>query len=873
MRIVLLGILMLGLFGCQDPSAETTAQGTAKAQAAVQEKVPVGQLPDWVTPLRYQLTLWVNPNDENFHGQGSIAIELTKASDHLWMHAKDMDQLTIQVATAKGDTLSTTIANKDPSGVILVKFPHTLQPQKLHLEMHYQAPFNKALEGLYKVNEQGRSYAFTQFEAIDARRAFPGFDEPRFKTPFDLTLAIPNGMKAVANTPEVKTEQKGDWTFIQFAKTKPLPTYLLAFAVGDLDIVKGPDIAKNGLRDHVIPLRGVAVHGKGEQLRFALENTGDLVSRLEQYFGIAYPYKKLDIIAVPDFAAGAMENPGAITFREQFLLLGDDAPFWQKRLFGAVTAHELAHQWFGDLVTLPWWTDTWLNESFATWAGAKIANQWRPGWGYDLDVERGAHRAMSADSLVNMREVRQPIHNNADVDNAFDSITYQKGAAVLKMFEDFVGPAAFQKGVHQYLTANAWGTGSASDFVNAIASAANNPAVSDAFMSFLTQTGVPKITVLSHCQNGHGSLSLSQSRYLPLGSKGDPHRTWLLPFCYSSDGNRHCEMLTGMNTAISLPACPTSLLPNADGAGYYRFSVEHWQPLISSLSSLTRAEALAVLDSFNAALADGSLSVSQYLAQVPMLASLKAGELATAPLGPLTFILEHQTKDKAALRNKMQLWYGARLKALGLQAKPEETKEDTQLRSTLATFLALTAKDKPLRQQLDQAAEAHLANAPMAISPDLLGLALKVWVQDAGQPAFDRLKERLGDSQDAIERQAVLNALASVEQPKLAAQSRDLILAPALRVNERMMLLSGQAAGQASRDATYAWFKEHLPELEVLWPEASRQRFVKLFSGFCTEQKAQDVDAFFTKLNFQGAERNLKGTVERIQLCSARANQ
>lgn len=880
MRKFILSALSLALLGCQDPAAtdtQTDAQAPAAAEVAKPapeaESIPTAQLPQWAAPSHYQLTLWINPDSGEFKGQGEIQMTLDKASDHLWMHAKDMTALTIKAVTAKGETLDTQIQQMDDSGVIRVAFPHNIDAQKLTLKVSYEAPYNKSLEGLYKVSEGGRNYAFTQFEAIDARRAFPGFDEPRFKVPFDVTLAIPKGMKAIANTPEVARKDDGDWTYIQFATTKPLPTYLLAFAVGDLDIVDWQPMPKTALRDREVPLRGVAVHGKGDKLKFALENSAGIVETLEDYFGIPYPYKKLDIIAVPDFAAGAMENPGAITYREQLLLMDDDAPFWQKRSYASVHAHELAHQWFGDLVTMPWWTDIWLNEAFATWAGNKAAATWAPDWGYGLGIAQGGQRAMSADSLVNMREIRQPILDNSDISNAFDGITYQKGGAVLKMFEYFVGPETFQKGVHQYLVDHAWGNGTAEDFVSAIAVAANNPAVNNAFMSFLTQTGVPKVAVETSCNDGKGSMTLTQSRYLPLGSKGDPARTWDLPFCYSVDGQRSCELLTQKSTALSLASCPEHIVPNADGTGYYRFSVSNWQPLISDLSSLSKAEALSVLDSFNAALADGSLSVDAYLAQVPFIAKLKDRELATAPLGQLGFILKHQTQDKAALKAKLTAWYGPRLKALGLSAKPGEAKDDTLLRATLTAFMASTVKDKTVRSQLDNAAEAHLAGKDAGISPDLIGLAMETWAQDKGQSAFDILKTRLAKSEDAVVRQRAVMALAGLEAPKLSAQVLDMAINGDLRVNERFMLLGGQAYNDETRDQTYAWFKANRQAVEAIWPESNRKRIVSAFSGFCSEDKARDLEEYFTKLDYRGGERNLKGAVEQIELCSARAKQ
>ena len=373
-------------------------------------------------------------------------------------------------------------------------------------------------------------YAYTQFESIAARDAFPCFDEPGFKIPFDTTLVVPAGDEAVANTHEIERKTEGGSLRVHFAPTLPLPSYLVAFAVGPLEIVPAPDVPPNAVRKRPLPLRGVTTKGHGKEIAYALAHAGEILAVLEQIFGIEYPYDKLDILAVPD-KGGAMENPGAVTFADELLLFDEKtAPVWQKRAYASVVAHEFAHQWVGDLVTAAWWDDIWLNEAFATWIGSKAADTWDPKVEAKLELLEGIQGAIGADALVSARAIRQPIESNNDIENAFDSITYEKGGGVLSMFERWVGADTFQRGLHEYLSQHRFGNATADDFLSA-ESTASGKDVKTAFHTFLDQPGVPFVEAEVQCGDGGPRLHLKQSRYLPLGSTGDPNKTWQIPVC------------------------------------------------------------------------------------------------------------------------------------------------------------------------------------------------------------------------------------------------------------------------------------------------------------------------------------------------------
>ncbi|MBT8137624.1 MAG: M1 family metallopeptidase, partial [Gammaproteobacteria bacterium] len=323
--------------------------------------VPAGRLSGDVVPLSYALDLTIVPQRERFSGNVEIVVDIRAATDRFYLHARNLDVHESMLQLADGNIVEAAFDSTATAGVARIISPRVLQPQKALLRLAWNAPFGRQLKGLYAVQEGGRDYAFTQFEPISAREAFPCFDEPAFKTPFDITLNVATGDTAITATPEVEQiPLENGLVRHRYATTPPLPTYLIAFAVGPLDVVTAEDIAPTPQRAAPLPLRGVAAAGKGGRLQYALQTTPELLAIQEAYFDIAHPYPKLDIVAVPDFAAGAMENVGAITYRESLLLLDEDSPVQQRRRHALVHAHELAHQWFGNLVTMPWWDDIWL---------------------------------------------------------------------------------------------------------------------------------------------------------------------------------------------------------------------------------------------------------------------------------------------------------------------------------------------------------------------------------------------------------------------------------------------------------------------------------------------------------------------------------
>ncbi|HET9680018.1 MAG TPA: M1 family metallopeptidase, partial [Gammaproteobacteria bacterium] len=509
-------------------STATQASADTGNSAETTNGIPTGRLPQTVIPQHYTVDLTMNPDEPTFSGHTEIAVKITEPVDTIWLHGKDLRVSKATLKLASGDTVPVDYQQVKDFGVVKLALPQTVQPQAATLIFDYTADFSKGLLGAYRVQEDGEWYVFTQFEPTAARMVFPSFDEPAFKTPYDITITAPAGDKVVANTPQIdsKTLDNGMVQHV-YATTKPLPTYLIAFAAGPLDIVEYAAIPPNDVRDHPVPLRGVTVKGKGDQIAYALENTAGIVKALENYFQIPYPYQKLDIIAVPDFGAGAMENAGAITFREVLLLIPDpeNAPSWQLEAYAGVMAHELAHQWFGNLVTMPWWNDIWLNEAFATWMAAKAVESWDPSLPVKQDIASRISRAMGADSLATARQIRQPIKSHHDIHNAFDGITYSKGGSVLLMFEQYLGEETFREGIQYHLKRFANGNADVFDFLESLSHAAGKD-ITPAFKTFLFQAGIPLIEFDVNCDEGKPTVTLSQSRYVPLGSTANTDQQW-----------------------------------------------------------------------------------------------------------------------------------------------------------------------------------------------------------------------------------------------------------------------------------------------------------------------------------------------------------
>lgn len=868
-------------------------------EAGVNLSAPQGPLPQGITPLVYTLALALDPNRSDFSGTAKIAVRLEAEAGLIWLHGQDLEVGEGYATDATGTRHRLKYSQVTADGVARLDVTPPLPIGVSELNLRFAGSYNTALTGLYKVQAEDKPYIFTQFEPLSARRAFPCFDEPRFKTPFQVALTVPEDTTAISNTAVAgQTTLDGGHTTWTFAPTHPLPTYLTAFAVGHFDIAQA-QAPINSVRPDTLPMRGVSIAGHGHQMAFAVGHAAALLEALEQYFQAPYPFDKLDLIAVPDFAAGAMENAGAITFRDWLLLLDPQhASTSQKHAYFGVTAHELSHQWFGDWTTMAWWDDLWLNESFATWMGQRTAQIVDPNGHYDWEIVEGMHNVMGLDSLSQARRIRQPCPTANDVHSAFDGITYQKGGAILNMFEHYIGPFKFAQGVRAYLQAHPYATATADDFVQALTKADGDPKTKAAFYSFLEQTGVPEIEASVVCTPGRAELVLKQRRYVPLGGAGDANGIWQVPVCWraglAQGIERRCVLLQEPQMQVSLgEACPAWLMPNADGVGYYLWHMPQAQLAKLTTAPLSPVERLSVAHNVQAAYAAGTLAPQAVLANVETLLTSGASRVASAAIAPweLAYMEQVDAAAQPSVARYMAATLRPRLDALSKAASALVDPDDVVLRRQLLSFLALTLHDASTRTSLLRLGErlvgwpmqnATAVAMPLAadvVDPELAALVLTVAAEVHGKPLVEHLTTLLAPevSLAPSTRLQIVGALAAVSVPELAADMRVLALSSdVLRANEVMQLLRNHMRQPHLRAATWQFIKTHFLALKARLPEKDGGNLVALTRYFCDADMAQDARAFFAPYvhDLAGGPRAWAVAQESIGLCQAqRAEQ
>jgi alanyl aminopeptidase len=877
-----------------DQQRQAEAEGEAQADKGKEAEPPKGRLPQDVQPQKYTLAITIDPTKERFGGKAIIDVEMDKPRKRIWMHGRNLKVSEATVRSGDRAPMKAKWEQVTDQGVASLTVPEQVGPGEVEISISYSASFNDDLNGLYKVEEGKESYAFTQFEATSARKAFPSFDEPSFKTPFDVTLIVQKDHVAAGNTPVAEKEVlDGGLKRVRYETTKPMPTYLLAWAVGPLDVVEAEDIPSNKWRDRKIPFRGLTVKGKGDKMAYALEHHPEILEELEKYFADGYPYDKLDIVAVPDFGAGAMENVGLTTYREQFILVEEDGPEWQRRVFAGIVAHELAHQWFGNMVTMPWWNDIWLNEAFATWMGHKVVSRLYPEYKAQLSLLKSVQEAMEHDSLTSARQIRQPIESNHDIRNAFDSITYQKGAGVLQMFEKWIGEETFRDGLREYMRKHAWGTATAGDLLSAL-SEASGQNVTKPFKTFLMQPGLPFADVKTKCENGSAELTVEQSRYLPVGSEGDADKSWDFPMCvrYGAKGETQtsCKLVTSKQATVSLDtdSCPSWVMPNADGAGYYRFALPQKELnalMDSGWGTLGAREKLALADAVRAGFNNASIESKAVYGTLGKFAGSGIRHVEKIPMKLLKFKRDYLAPARGDKSGKQVLQRGRKLfrpafRELGWNSSKGEKSETKLRRAAVIQFLALSMEDPRVRRKAERLGRRYVSYPgdieiqKDAVDSNLVDTVLSVAVQEGEAEFFDALEKKLFETEDALLRGQLLRALGHAKDDELASRARALALDERLRRNEIFKPLSAQMGQAATREATWKWMKDHFEALSKRMSKGHVAYLPYLADGFCSENKASEVKSFFEgKIEeYPGGPRNLRSALETIRLCAARVS-
>lgn len=842
------------------------------ASLAAGENYPRGRLPDAAKPLAYRIDLNVVPDRERFSGHVEIDIELKAETHSLYLNGRGLN-VTSAVAVAGKDRVTAKYTELDQLGTAHLEFARRLDAGKITLAFDYDAAFGDGPAGLYRLKIGSDWYSWTQFEAIDARAAFPSFDEPGYKTPFTVSLTTKPGQLALSNAPEVGTPAKvGELVKHSFEATKPLPTYLVAFVVGPFIAVEGvaPPTAQ---RKHPLPLRIVATKNHAGKLDYALAETPRIVELLEKYFGSQFPFPKLDQIASP-VMGGAMENAGADIYDDTILLLDKGASTQQKQVFGMVVSHELAHQWFGDDVTPAWWDDIWLNESFANWMGYRIGNEWRPELNIGVNAIKEALVAMGTDALQVGRPIHQKILTNGEIDSAFDKITYGKGGQVIAMIANYLGDEKFRDGVRLHLQRHPYGNATSDEFFAALADGGKEPRVLKSMQGFVYQQGVP---VVDLTRDGAG-FKASQSRYATIGQH--PADTqWIIPFCVRRGETRSCTLLDHKSQAIAANG-NGPLVPNAGGTGYYRYnlSTSDWDALLGIAPQLPAGEGLAASDSIWAQFSTSKVAAPQLIKAAKAFVKNPDSNVAVHSGWKLSN-WRHAgwipQESLASYRKLMDSIYHPRLTTLGFEprvgAHANTSPDDQKLRQDLVKLVAGEAHDSATRKTLSAAAAAYLQGKTEALDQTFYDIAMEVHAQDGTLATTRAMYEKLIGAEDELFRNAALEAVGATRRAEdarwLIGQFKD----TRLRSTDKLKFMSTLMAEEETRDIAFDWLKANYDDFAKGMGIFSVTVIPSFPQHYCSIEKAKEVDRLLRPRVLQAGRGELpfNRMLEGIQTCGA----
>jgi alanyl aminopeptidase len=878
-------LTLLVLVACASPRP---APGTASTPPTTPPRPaltsPPGiRLPETFRPTAQRVDLEVVPSADHFTGRTEIDGTLKTATDVVWLNADALEVTSAQARISGAETPGEPLVRDDER--VALRFPHPLPAGPVTLVLNFKGKiFTHEDSGIFRQQSDGQWYAFTQFEQTDARRAFPCVDEPSAKIPWTLTLHVPVDLMAVSNTqPLGQTPEPQGMKAVHFAQTRPLPSYLVAFGVGPFDVLEARPAGRKR-----VPVRIIAPRGHASDGVWAARVSPEILEALEDYFDIPYPYDKLDVLAIPvTVQFGAMENVGLVTFQQALVLARPEQDgVSRRRSYALVAAHEFAHQWFGDLVTTAWWNDIWLNEGFATWMQTKAIERWAPAWGMRAERVKERQGAAEADTLVNARVIRQPIQTYSDVKNAFDSITYEKGASVLRMFEAWVGEETFRRGVQNYLRAHADGTATSEDFLAAISAAAGRD-IAPAFGSFLDRPGIPRIRAsLSCARGGRAVLHLAQDRWLPQGSSGDRAGTWQVPVCatWATAGTRRssCTLLDRPTADLMLEskACPRWVLPNPGYAGYYRLQLEgDLRERLLRARALDDAEVTGLLGDTEALVHGGAQPLEDGLKLAARFARAREHHVAAQ-----TVSLARVREDflPGRLRTAYAGWvrrvFGTRARALSLSEHPAEDDETKLLRPDLVEFVAQRGEDPVLMAQARQLAERWLSR-PGSVDAQTLGAVMRTAGRFGSADFHMALVEKLGRTTDRRDREWLLDAISGTRDPALLDDNVALALSGKLDPREAQRLLAGARRGppggplevDSTRARILRGLDGHWGALVARLPRGAVSRLFRVAAQSCSaEERAAAEGVFRPRVqSVLGGPRALAQAMEKLDLCTA----
>jgi aminopeptidase N len=834
------------------------------------------RLPQVATPENYKLTFTPDLEKASFEGDETISIKVLKPTSDITLNAVDIDFHDVSI-TSGGSTQKAKVTPEKEKQMVVLAVEKPLATGPATIQISYKGILNDEMRGLYLgKDDHGRKYAATQFEATDARRAYPSFDEPEYKATFDITAIADKGMVAISNYKVASdTPGPGEKHTVKFATTAKMSSYLAALVVGNFEYIEG---SVDG-----IPIRVYSTPGKKEMGKFALDAAEHIVSYYDKYFGVKYPYGKLDLIGLPDFSAGAMENIGCITFREVILLIDEkQGSIGLKKTIASVTAHEIAHMWFGDLVTMKWWDDVWLNEGFATWMSSKPVEAWKPEWNFNLDDVSQAGGTMNVDSLANTRPIHQAADTPAQIQELFDGIAYGKAAAVLQMLEAYLGEETFRQGVNAYLKQHEYGNATADDFWDAQAKVSRKP-VDHIMPTFVKQPGVPIINVQAQCLGSSTRVMLEQQRYYYDRAKFEAANAevWEIPICLKGSangkGSEKCELLTKKEQTFTLPGCSTWVLANAGATGYYRVG---YQPdAVRALakdaeSKLSQAERIALQSDIWASVRVGREPVGDYLAFAQGLQADRNRAVLEDVLVRLNYIGQYLVNDgdRDSYRAWLRQYLTPIMKDVGWEPKPGESDEQKALRSRLFNGLGHDARDQETLTEARKIADRALED-PASVDRDLAGIALALAALNGDQAFYDRVMTALKNPKSPEEYYMYFFTLPQFSDPKLLQRTLEFSISPDVRSQDALQLVTGVLQSPAGEKLAWDFIQSHWDAIQKSGGPFASAQVVGATSSFCDSGMRDQVADFFAAHKIEAAERTYKQSIERINNCVSLKSQ
>lgn len=839
-------------------------------------------LPKNVKPSRYNITLEPDLERFTFSGDMVIDIEIIEPTSTIVLNSAELDIQSCSLLISNEIQNPVSIIFNEKDEIVTLSFEKDFLTGPAELKLVFTGELNDKLRGFYRsvyTDPEGneKHLAATQFESTDARRSFPCWDEPAIKATFNVTLVIASELRAVSNmeiTSEISSEQGK--THIRFAETPIMSTYLLAFIVGDLRCVERTTIGGTTMRVW-------ATRGNEDKGQFALETSIDLLEYFNDYFGIPYPLAKLDHIALPDFAAGAMENWGAITYRETALLVDpDNSSAVTREIVAAIISHEMAHQWFGDLVTMAWWDDLWLNESFASWIGDKAVNALHPDWEmWTQFVSNDTMGALALDGLQNSHPIEQEVNNPAEIGELFDAISYSKGASILRMLEHFLGESVFQKGLRIYLNRHSLANARTVDLWNALGEASGQP-VSDIMDTWTKQTGYPFLDASINRDKSGIRVSLSQSRFLyeHLLNDGDvPRQTWKVPVTIraATSSNHFKHLMDSETTTISIKSdslAPTTkwVKVNPDQPGFYRvrYAAEELENLTTPIKNqeLPALDRLGIQSDAYALTKAGFIPVTHFLALAEAYQNETDASVCSdlaANLNSMDNLLSDETFHSSfqAFARNIFMPIGHKV---GWDPRDGESHRDALLRSTVLSQLGQFGDPSTL-EEAGHRFQIY-KNDPETLNPDMRAVVFALAAKRGDRVTYDSMWDLEKASSLHEEKIRFLNALSKFQQPDLLQETLERSLGPEVRSQDTIRVVVTVASNRFGRDLAWDFVTDNWNEFIRRYGDGgfALMRLVEMTSLFTTEEKREEIEQFFIDHPTPAANRTINQSLERVNL-------